>query len=246
MTLFVQLRFQFLVCSACAWLLTGLVYGAEKYSVEEKKAAVNVEVEAAKTKQLIELCIPQFEESGDVYKFYTFFWEADNLAERLVAKSLFSNDQALRNQADQEIKTWKESFSKNAGDAKPNASLCRLTLSDMKAGKFNFDKKIPKDAKILLAIFDKREGFRIEKRNIDMTVGCMKGLYNTGNRIYEKAKETCSCHTKAFTDNATDQEIDEWLKEVGKAKENQLGTLLEKEWMKRVTPALSACQETLP
>ena len=230
-----------LMVLAIAWSTES---SAGQFSEAQTNAAISARNGKLQMRRFMDACASYAGAKGVVFVFAEHFWQVTNLPFTLAADLIWPEVPDARKRAgdavrEKNARAFDEVFSK--ADQGGKARICTTLLTDAEKRKSSFDKVAPGDAKILLAVFQSKAELGIVKRNADFTAGCMKRIFNLGGRVFEQAKTACECQTKAITDNASDQELDEWVRELGQNPGNEYGTLLDKPWMKRAGPALSAC-----
>lgn len=189
-------------------------------------------------------CATYFPSRADVFLFADYFWQVDNLPFSLVGNVVLRDAPESARQGaalarEKQIRELDETFAR-LGDA-GRARACQSFLDANES----FKTIAPDAAKVLSPLFESSPELRIEKRNADFTVGCMKRVFQIGGRVFEKARAVCECQTKAITDHASNAELDQWVDDLTRNRGNEFATL-SRPWMERASRALSACTVEKP
>ena len=189
-------------------------------------------------------CAAYFPTRADVFFFADYFWQVDNLPYSLVATRVLrdapeSTRQAAAASREKQSREFDTAFARL--DDAGRARACQSFVS----AKESFKTIAPDEASVLAPLFESSSEMRIEKRNADFTLGCMKRLYQIGSRVFGKAKTVCDCQTKAITDHASDAELDQWVDDLAHTPGNEVETL-SRPWMQQAIRALSACMAEKP
>lgn len=194
---------------------------SEEISDIEKMAVINFIFKQADMQSLNDNCGTYSPINKDLFKFSNHFWQSENKNYALASEKLLKKFSAAeQTEIDSSKKEVYAKSSQKFNDAPNNKkdSFCGGLLSKMSTSEINFDKTNPSHAELLNKKIASDEKIRIEKRNTEMTTGCMKSILNAsgGKANFEAVLDRCSCQIKSLATVATDKEIDLWLANIKK------------------------------
>lgn len=217
-----------LLCSlAVVVAMTAVAHASplsDAYSDQQKSAAVSVDLARRNINKIGERCLSS-NISNETMRFILYLNKMDNMDVTLPAdKILAAIPPSQRQQLEQLL---------GGGEATDNGNSCGSSLYQRlhdKAHNTYADVDI-NAAKTLRAVFAVNSAMRIDKRDQDLTTGCIKQRYNIGVREFDITLAQCECMTRAIKRNATDPEIDSWLASLGKSPP----------WWDKVTAEVTQC-----
>lgn len=189
---------------------------SQEISDEEKMAVMNFKFRQTDMQSLNDNCGSYSPINKDLFKFSNYFWQSENKNFALASEKLLGKFSSTENS--ELVVASKEVYAKSSqkfNDAPNNKkdSFCGGLLNKIGNSEINFDKSNPIHAQLLSKKIASDESIRIQKRNTEMTTGCMKSILNAsgGKANFDTVFDRCSCQINSLTSVASDKEIDLWL-----------------------------------
>jgi hypothetical protein len=202
-------------------LIFSMNCNAEVISDAEKMASINFIFKQVDMQSSNDSCGAYSPINKDLFKFSNFFWQSENKNYALASEKLLKNfSSSEKTEIEVSKKEVHAKSSQKFNDAPNNKkdNFCGSLLNKMGSTEINFDKTNAGHAELLSKTITSDETIRIQKRNTEMTTGCMKSILNAsgGKANFEAVLNRCSCQIKSLATVSTDKEIDLWLANIKK------------------------------
>jgi tetratricopeptide (TPR) repeat protein len=176
---------------------------ADVYTDDQKSAAVHIELARRRFLAIGDRCVGRA--GGEMLRFFRHLTEIENLDVTLPADKVLTTIPPAQHQQLQRL--LRDDVQKPAIDA----AACESFAADLRQKRRDYETTEPAATKTLRAIYAGDEDMRIAKRDADLTSGCIKQAYSSGERGFDATRAWCECHTRAIKHNAGDTQIDAWL-----------------------------------
>ena len=210
--------------------------GAAAPGNEAARAAAVLKAYGEQVRRTFDGCAATYRgRGGEYFAFMQSLWVVHH--EALSALTVEgAGDAAVRLSADALPASVRAS---SAGSVIP--ASCGALEKDMLSHALDFERAFPAEAASLQAVLAARSDPRIVQRNADLTIGCMKKLWNSGGRDAPAASRMCHCNTGVILRSATDEEVDAFLALVASARGNTQEVVEKTPWLRRAQPEMAAC-----
>lgn len=211
---------------------------------DDLRSVVNINQLSNRVRGAVEACSSFLGDAGYAFKFFEYFWSFDNLAVSEAADSAWGaipdkRKGEIRGKLATESSSYISEF--NARDRAEKRAFCSGVINRMASKGLNFSNALPNDSEQLVSKFKKSTYDRSAKRNADLAIGCVKGVYNNGGKSLDSAKRFCDCQTRSILHYASDKEIDDWLNGLSSDTKFNERNLLNKTWYKKASDSLASC-----
>lgn len=156
--------------------------------------------------------------TSSYFKFLEYLWTSDNTAMQLAATEVLTMpSKNMKSSSDKpsSLQTTPKSAIIEGLIEPANHLICNERAKKMRSQMLDFMNVYPDDAKLLSVVFDSHSSWKIKIRNDDFTVGCVKSYWNKGERDFALVKSSCNCQTAILLKAASEQQLSDWVKDIG-------------------------------
>jgi hypothetical protein len=219
---------------------------AAQHDEEDRSAAINARNHKKHVVNALHDCALLPPEAGSNYfKFLGYLWASANefiamAAEDVLARTSSDAKRSTDNTAP--LKTVPALSLAEGLGAPASPQVCETLAKKTRSLQLDFANVYPGDAKRLLAIFSVNAAWKINIRNMDFTVGCVKSYWNRGEKDFVAVKSSCDCQTAVLLKTGSELQISEWVKDIGLLGAEAATAKKSNAWLKSVTAeSLATC-----
>lgn len=207
-------------------------------NTEMLPAAINTLEVMHKLTLQIQSCKSSFNSHVIYFDFFQNLWNIENHMEVSAATRILNDATGTQKKTAklQEAKLKSEflsSYNQKSDDQK--GDYCQSILTEMQNNRMDIEKIFPNESKNLQKAFIDQGNNKNFRRDNDLTIGCIKGLYNKGVIDAKVTTQVCTCATNAILAKGTSEEVDEWVATEDKS------TILKKPWAQGLVTELQNC-----
>jgi hypothetical protein len=198
---------------------------AAQYSEEERSAAINAGNHKKQTLQALQDCSSfHIGPASNYFKFLEYLWAHNNEPISMAAEEVLAISPSDAKRATDGATTHKiapaaapasASGSTEGLGATVNPQVCDALSKKTRSLQLDFRNAYPADAKLLSAIFDTNNAWKIKIRNDNFTVGCVKSYWSRDEKDFEAVKSSCDCQTAILLKTGSEPQISAWVTDIG-------------------------------